>query len=266
MRRDGKEIPTKHIILSFQLHALPSNIKAGYLSCNVRPYFPNPRRCFKCQHFRHSSLVCRGHSTCPKCSGKDHSPETCSNEYRCANCQGNHPVYPRSCPRCKEEKEIIKIKTVQNIPYRAAKTQYEFQMKGSFSEVVRRGVAPPRKYVETQTCSQVTEFPPYTPQQEAGDTQVPPAVTEASRSTGQKNTPTAVRTAGGIPSVWDGTLKAPSQKGPQNMEVDDDDRMSQKSSSSLPDMPGKERREKGRGRGAKANEQQKQQLRRVQAP
>ncbi|XP_064462077.1 uncharacterized protein LOC135372384 [Ornithodoros turicata] len=51
MRRDGKEIPTKHIILCFKLHKLPDTIKAGYLSCNVRAYIPNPSRCYKCQRF-----------------------------------------------------------------------------------------------------------------------------------------------------------------------------------------------------------------------
>ncbi|XP_064462030.1 uncharacterized protein LOC135372318 [Ornithodoros turicata] len=57
MRRDGKEIPTKHIILSFKLHKLPDTIKAGYLSCNVRAYIPNPSRCYKCQRFGHGSQI-----------------------------------------------------------------------------------------------------------------------------------------------------------------------------------------------------------------
>ncbi|XP_064474888.1 uncharacterized protein LOC135388931 [Ornithodoros turicata] len=266
IRRDGKEMATKHIILSFKLHTIPTNIKAGYLSCNVRPYVPNPRRCFKCQRFGHSSLACRGHLTCPKCAGKDHTGESCSNEYRCANCQGNHPVYSRSCPRWKDEKEVIRIKTEQNISYKAARTQHEFQKKGSFSEVVRRGVAPQRKSVETQTYSQVIEPPPHTPQQEAGDTQVSPAATEVSRPTGRKEAATALSKANGLQSIWDGGVTTPTQKSTQSMEVDDDDRMSQKSSSSLPEMHPREKREKGRGRGVKTGEPQKPPPRRVQPP
>ncbi|XP_064475532.1 uncharacterized protein LOC135389410 [Ornithodoros turicata] len=158
MRRDGKDIPTRHIVLSFQLHRLPQTIKAGYLNCHVRPYIPNPRRCFKCQRFGHGSQVCRGQAICPKCAGMDHSAESCANEVRCANCKGSHPVYSRSCPRWQEEKEILKKKVTQNISYREAKTQVEFARKGTFSEVVRRGVAPLRKSVETQTSGS----PPHT--------------------------------------------------------------------------------------------------------
>ncbi|GFX67731.1 RNA-directed DNA polymerase from mobile element jockey [Trichonephila clavipes] len=41
--------PLKILILTFNSPKLPSNIKAGYLNCKVRPYIPNPLRCFKCQ-------------------------------------------------------------------------------------------------------------------------------------------------------------------------------------------------------------------------
>ncbi|GFW56329.1 uncharacterized protein TNCV_2088381 [Trichonephila clavipes] len=46
---------------------LPSNIKAGYLNCKLRPYIPNPLRCFKCQRFGHSQNSCRGQLTCSRC-------------------------------------------------------------------------------------------------------------------------------------------------------------------------------------------------------
>ncbi|GFX46019.1 uncharacterized protein TNCV_1919861 [Trichonephila clavipes] len=43
--------PTKHLILTFNSPNLPTSIKAGYLNCKIRPYIPNPLRCFKCQRF-----------------------------------------------------------------------------------------------------------------------------------------------------------------------------------------------------------------------
>ncbi|XP_064461815.1 uncharacterized protein LOC135371790 [Ornithodoros turicata] len=265
IRRDGKEIPTKHIILSFKLHSLPSSIKAGYLNCNVRAYVPNPRRCFKCQRFGHSSQVCRGHPVCPKCAGKDHTPETCNNGFHCANCEGNHPVYSRSCPRWKDEKQIIRIKTEQNLTYKAAKAQLDFAKKGSFSDVVRRGVAPPRRSVETQTCFQETETPLHTPQQDVGDTQVPPTLPVANQETGHNKGATTSSKVDGAQSVWDGNLKVPSQIS-HSMDVDEDDCMSQKSSSSVSSLPGKEKRErrdKGRGRGSKPNAPSNEQRRPV---
>ncbi|XP_067122092.1 uncharacterized protein [Centruroides vittatus] len=57
--RDGKLIPTKHLILTFHNPTLPSFVTAGHLRCPVRPYVPNPLRCFKCQRFGHSQTSCR---------------------------------------------------------------------------------------------------------------------------------------------------------------------------------------------------------------
>ncbi|GBL91756.1 hypothetical protein AVEN_71393-1 [Araneus ventricosus] len=48
IRRDCQLVPTKHFILTFNTPRLPEYIKAGYVRCSVRPYIPNPLRCFKC--------------------------------------------------------------------------------------------------------------------------------------------------------------------------------------------------------------------------
>ncbi|GFW49997.1 uncharacterized protein TNCV_2315791 [Trichonephila clavipes] len=49
IKKDSTIVPTKHLILSFNNPNLPNTIKAGYLNCKIRPYIPNPLRCFKCQ-------------------------------------------------------------------------------------------------------------------------------------------------------------------------------------------------------------------------
>ncbi|GFU68795.1 uncharacterized protein TNCV_2576561 [Trichonephila clavipes] len=54
IRRDGQVVNTKHLILTFACPDLPQFITAGYLRCSVRPYIPNPLRCFQCQRFGHS--------------------------------------------------------------------------------------------------------------------------------------------------------------------------------------------------------------------
>ncbi|XP_064463430.1 uncharacterized protein LOC135374377 [Ornithodoros turicata] len=180
----------------------------------------------------------------------DHSAESCANEVRCANCKGSHPVYSRSCPRWQEEKEILKMKVTQNISYREAKTQVEFARKGTFSEVVRRGVAPLRKSVETQTSGS----PPHTPptQEKPAESLLPlaPAAQVGSREVAA----TTSTEVDGELSVWDGLTGGSSQAATHTMDVDDDDCMSQKSSSSLPPNPSpwKEQRTKkgGRGRGS----------------
>ncbi|GBO20016.1 hypothetical protein AVEN_274502-1 [Araneus ventricosus] len=53
-------IHIRHIILTFNKTELPKYVIAGYLHCRIRPYVPNPTRCYKCQRFGHSKVACRG--------------------------------------------------------------------------------------------------------------------------------------------------------------------------------------------------------------
>ncbi|XP_064456600.1 uncharacterized protein LOC135367290 [Ornithodoros turicata] len=262
IRRDGKEIPTKHIVLSFQLHKLPTDIKAGYINCPVRPCVPNPRRCFKCQRFGHGSQVCRGRTTCPKCADTDqnHTAKTCQNKIKCANCSGNHPVYSRSCPQWQQEKDILRIKATENITYKEAKTKFEFAKKGGYAAVVRRGATPPSKSVETQTSGSLLQAPQT--QQQPAET-FPPLAPAAQMGSLEIVTTTSAE-VDGVLSVWDGLTGSSVQTDTHNMELDDDDCMSQKSSSSLPSSSNprapsqkKEQKEKqgGRGRGKSQDKQ-----------
>ncbi|GFT93563.1 uncharacterized protein TNCV_2197711 [Trichonephila clavipes] len=54
IKKNTTVFPTKHFILTFNSLNLPTSIKAEYLDCIIRPYIPNPLRCFKCQRFGHS--------------------------------------------------------------------------------------------------------------------------------------------------------------------------------------------------------------------
>ncbi|GFX60254.1 uncharacterized protein TNCV_283271 [Trichonephila clavipes] len=67
IKKEASFIPTKHLILTFNRPKLPT-IKAGYLNCKIRPYIPNPLRCFKCQRFGHSQTSYRGQLTCCRCA------------------------------------------------------------------------------------------------------------------------------------------------------------------------------------------------------
>ncbi|GBO45180.1 hypothetical protein AVEN_56608-1 [Araneus ventricosus] len=57
IRRDGQLLPTKHLILTFQTPVLPDSLKAGYMKLAVRPFIPNPLRCFKCQQAKRKLLA-----------------------------------------------------------------------------------------------------------------------------------------------------------------------------------------------------------------
>ena len=150
LRRDGQEIPSKHLILSFERHSLPTTVKAGYLNCRVRPYVSNPQRCFRCQRFGHGSRSCRGREICAKCGSSEHVADICENTICCSNCKGAHAAYSRACPLWKQEKEILSLKAKENITYLEAKKRWSFLAEGSYADVARRGPAPRRESRATQ--------------------------------------------------------------------------------------------------------------------
>jgi hypothetical protein len=122
IRRDGKVSPTKHTILTFSSPTLPPHINAGYLRCPVRPYVPNPLRCFKCQRFGHSKFSCRGSTTCARCAVVGHDSEKCNNEKTvCVNCKGEHPSFSRLCPSWQAEKEVQVLKHEKGLSYGEAR-------------------------------------------------------------------------------------------------------------------------------------------------
>ncbi|XP_023214771.1 uncharacterized protein LOC111617712 [Centruroides sculpturatus] len=151
IRRDGKLIPTKHLILTFNKLTLPSASTAGYLRCPLRPYVLNPLRCFKCQRFGHSQTSCRGKSTCTQCQTEGHESTECTNSPCCVNCKDAHPAYSRKCPAWQREKEIQRVKTTNNIPYPEARrlvTQTTTLKQKTFASVLK----------STKTCGVQTDI------------------------------------------------------------------------------------------------------------
>ncbi|GFT99262.1 uncharacterized protein TNCV_73581 [Trichonephila clavipes] len=108
LKKDTHIIPTKHIILTFNSPKLPTTIKAGYINCKIRPYIPNPLRCFRCQRFGHSQTSCRGQLTCSRCASAGHSSTDCTLEPKCINCSQSHPSNSQLCPKWKLEKKYKK--------------------------------------------------------------------------------------------------------------------------------------------------------------
>ncbi|XP_055940885.1 uncharacterized protein LOC129971290 [Argiope bruennichi] len=121
IRRDGNVLETKHHILTFKSPKLPEFVYAGYIKLPVRPYIPNPLRCFNCQRYGHSKANCRGTLTCARCAAKDHDSQQCSAPEKCVNCGGSHASYSRLCERWQLEKKIITLKIKENISYPEAR-------------------------------------------------------------------------------------------------------------------------------------------------
>ncbi|GBM00617.1 hypothetical protein AVEN_77410-1 [Araneus ventricosus] len=119
IRRDGRLIPTQHVVLTFQTPVLPKSINAGYINCKLRPYILNPLRCFKCQRYGHSQQSCRGTDlVCGKCVESGHEINVCASDaFKCRNCSGPHAASSKSCPTWIFEKEVIAVKIKRNITF-----------------------------------------------------------------------------------------------------------------------------------------------------
>lgn len=152
IRRKDEEIATKHLVLTFNSTTLPDNVHLGYLNLRVRPYVPNPRRCFRCQRYGHTQQSCRGKPTCALCASTEHGNDACDEEdLKCVNCSGEHPAYSRKCPRFRQEKDLLAIKVKENVSFQEAKRRLAFAQKGSFAEVARQGVGLPQFPALTQS-------------------------------------------------------------------------------------------------------------------
>ncbi|XP_046393616.1 uncharacterized protein LOC124161312 [Ischnura elegans] len=132
-KQNGQVINATSIILKFTSDSLPDKVFVGYTSYPVRPYIPNPVRCFNCQLFGHISSRCRGTAACARCGEGKHENENCSSKAHCVNCDGDHPVYSRDCPKLKDEKKIVEIKTLEKISYLEARKKLNAQKAPIFS-------------------------------------------------------------------------------------------------------------------------------------
>ncbi|GFY49780.1 uncharacterized protein TNIN_476171 [Trichonephila inaurata madagascariensis] len=56
--QDGKTVTFPLFILTFSKHTLPENVLIVYLNIKIRPYIPNPLRCFRCQSYGHETASC----------------------------------------------------------------------------------------------------------------------------------------------------------------------------------------------------------------
>ena len=98
-------MPTDTLVLSFCQETLPDKVRVAWRSTRVRPYVPNPVRCFKCQAYGHMASSCRGKERCGRCSSFEHKSCVCkAAKPRCA-CGGEHEAWSRDCPKLVAEKQ-----------------------------------------------------------------------------------------------------------------------------------------------------------------
>lgn len=171
IKKDGNLVKSPLFILTFTNSILPSKIHVGYLSVNVRPYVPNPLRCFRCQRFGHSGNSCRGSPACGRCGGPDHVSDHCKEDPKCLNCGEGHPSYDKKCTKWIFEKEVQRLKVLKNLSYPEARKETEKLMppkpQNSYASIVSNGTqlssnqptrqtAPKIAYQDSSTQTTVT--------------------------------------------------------------------------------------------------------------
>lgn len=173
IKRENKEIPTKHLIVTFASSVLPETLETGYTKVRVRPYIPNPRRCFKCQRYGHGSQSCRGRQTCAKCGDHDHPSDDCDGALHCSNCDGGHAAYSRACPTWQKEKDIITLKVKENISFQEARKRVSFLHSTKYADTVRKGAAPQQTPAAARSTKSVAAEVPPAPLVKAASTASP---------------------------------------------------------------------------------------------
>ena len=129
--RDGQRRDTSLLVLTFDHARLPLKLTCGYLRYDVKPFIPNPLRCFRCQRFGHGKNKCNADPICHRCAQPEHEGTPCRSHDKCANCGGDHASSSKDCPNWQREKQICEIKVNRNITYPEARKIVESQQSNT---------------------------------------------------------------------------------------------------------------------------------------
>ncbi|XP_017481602.1 PREDICTED: uncharacterized protein LOC108370729 [Rhagoletis zephyria] len=135
---------TKHtgvILLSFNSYTLPNKINIAWRMTTVRQYVPNPMSCKSCQKLGHTQKHCKGSPMCEICNFPAPHENDCV-RVMCANCSAEHRSSDNTCPKYKQTKEILKIKTLEKCSMRDALKRYRENISvpsftASFAQVLQ---------------------------------------------------------------------------------------------------------------------------------
>lgn len=166
-------IPTKQILITLR-GPIPTYIDLKtWGTYSLRPYTPEPLRCFNCQNFGHHQSKCYRPTTCGICSGR-HNSRQCIDKLKakqsvtpkCPNCSRKHHAWNKACPARKSKVQQDKDREEKWVQERLIVTPAP---QGTFNWWTKR---------DEQTNSQspvnlnTSEFPPLPPP--ASQQQQPP--------------------------------------------------------------------------------------------
>ena len=155
LRRTGGDIQTNTWILTFDSPTPPSRLRiTSFLEVEIKPFIPNPMRCFKCHRYGHTKQKCRREQICPRCGKKDHEESQCkTDELECPNCRGKHTAFSKDCQKWKEEKAILEYKAKYGGTFTQARAKLfpkiSLPGKETFAQVVALSRSVPQETLPT---------------------------------------------------------------------------------------------------------------------
>ena len=155
--KDGVKKESLSILLSMREERLPTRIRVGYMSYQVREYIPPPLRCFKCQKFGHVAAICRGKARCGKCGGEDHEYGKCEQgtKVRCCNCGGEHSAAYKGCDAHKRAAEVQRIKVEEKVTYAEAIKQVKAKKETAIPSGAGPGIPGQKQHWHSQGIKQI---------------------------------------------------------------------------------------------------------------
>lgn len=99
------QMDTRQVLVTLRGDLPPSLTLGNWGTFYLRPYVPEPLRCYRCQRFGHHQAACERPMVCGMCSGP-HTTSICLTKYKakqeirhkCPNCSGSHHAWNPNCP------------------------------------------------------------------------------------------------------------------------------------------------------------------------
>ncbi len=123
-RGDRVLTPTPTLFITFNRLVLQKIVQLAWLNLNVKPYVPNPRRCFHCQAYGHVTQTCRRlknglTKVCVSC-GLNNQGEDCLGPVRYYHCGDPYPASSKDCERYRFEKEVLYVRNKKRVLFAEA--------------------------------------------------------------------------------------------------------------------------------------------------
>ena len=107
-RENGGAVKSNTFVLSFFQSELAEKVRVTWRSIRVRPYIPNPVRCYRCQEYGHVQSSCGRSERCARCSATGHKSSSCDAPKPRCTCGGEHEAWSRKCPKLAKEKQKVR--------------------------------------------------------------------------------------------------------------------------------------------------------------